>query len=157
VAKTIEGTLDGGSGRFAVVVARFNDFVTSRLKDGALQALEDHGVPADHIDVVLVPGAFEIPLAARRVADTGRYAAVICLGAVIRGGTPHFEYVAGECARGIADVGAQTGVPAIFGVLTTDTAEQALARAGGEAGHKGRDAALAALEMASVLGKLETP
>lgn len=156
MARTIEGSREGAGHRFAVVVARFNDFVTSRLKEGAVQALEEHGVQADGIDIVLVPGAFEIPLAARRAADSGRYAAVICLGAVIRGGTPHFDYVAGECARGVADVSAETGVPAIFGVLTTDDAAQAMERSGGSAGHKGRDAALAALEMVSVLERLET-
>jgi len=133
------------------VVSRFNDFVTSRLKASAIAELVACGVEATSIDEFLVPGAFELPFAARRAAESGRYAAVICLGAVIRGETPHFDYVATECARGIRKVGEDTGVPAIFGVLTTDDAEQALARAGGAAGDKGRDAARAGLEMADLL------
>jgi 6,7-dimethyl-8-ribityllumazine synthase len=151
----IEGTVRGEGRRFAVVIARFNDFVTGRLAEGAREALRQHGVADESVDEIVVPGAFELPLAARTAADSGRYAAVICLGAVIRGGTPHFDYVARECARGVAEVSAQTGVPAIFGVLTTDDAEQALDRAGGSAGNKGRDAALAALEMASLLERMK--
>lgn len=152
---TIEGRPDGTGLRVAVVVARFNDFVTSKLRDGAVECLEQHGVDGDAIDEIRVPGAFELPLAARVAAETGRYAAVVCLGAVIRGGTPHFDYVAGECTRGIGAVGGDTGVPTIFGVLTTDTVDQAVARAGGDAGNKGRDAALAGLEMASLLKRLK--
>lgn len=146
---------DGEGPGIAVIVSQFNHFVTSRLKDGALQALTESGVPSDRIDVVEVPGAFEIPLAAQQAADTGRYRAVVCLGAVIRGETPHFDFVAAECARGVARVSLETGLPVSFGVLTTDDAEQAMNRAGGTAGNKGRDAALAALEMISVLDGLE--
>lgn len=141
--------------RVALIVGRFNDFVTSRLKDGAMQALTEAGVPAGSIEAAEVPGAFEIPLAARKAAESGRFDAVVCLGAVIRGGTPHFDYVAGECARGVANVTLMTGIPVTFGVLTTDNAEQAMARAGGAEGNKGRDAALAALEMIDVLERLE--
>jgi 6,7-dimethyl-8-ribityllumazine synthase len=136
------------------VIARFNGFVTSRLRDGAVDCLLKHGADADHVDEIWVPGAFEIPLAARAAAGTGRYDAVICLGAVIRGETPHFDFVAGESARGIGRVSAETGVPAVFGVLTTDSADQALARAGGTAGNKGWDAALAAMEMAALLQRI---
>ncbi|MBZ0266551.1 6,7-dimethyl-8-ribityllumazine synthase [bacterium] len=146
---------EGDERRLALIVGRFNDFVTSRLKDGAMQALTEVGVPTGSIEVVEVPGAFEIPLAARKAAESGRFDAVVCLGAVIRGGTPHFDYVAGECARGVANVTLMTGVPVTFGVLTTDDAEQAMARAGGNEGNKGRDAALAALEMIDVLERLE--
>lgn len=151
---TLEGAPRGEGRRFALVIARFNDFVTSRLRDGAVDCLLKHGTDAAHVDEIRVPGAFEIPLAARAAAGTGRYDAVICLGAVIRGATPHFDFVAGECARGIGRVSAETGVPAIFGVLTTDTADQALARAGGDAGNKGWDAAIAAMEMAAVLRRI---
>ena len=154
MSRTIEGQTAGGGRRFALVVSHFNDFVTSRLQRSALQELADCGVAADQVDEIRVPGAFELPLAARVAAQSGRYAAVICLGAVIRGATAHFEYVAGECARGIARVALDTGVPTIFGVLTTDTPEQALERAGGAAGDKGRDAARAALEMADLLDAL---
>jgi 6,7-dimethyl-8-ribityllumazine synthase len=149
-----EGEVRGEGRRFALVVARFNDFVTGKLARAARAALEEHGVDPDAVDEIVVPGAFEIPLAARRAAGSGRYAAVVCLGAVIRGETPHFDYVAGECARGVSEVGRDTGVPAIFGVLTADTVEQATERAGGSRGNKGRDAALAALEMASLLPAL---
>jgi 6,7-dimethyl-8-ribityllumazine synthase len=150
----IEGRTRGEGRRFALVTARFNDFVTSRLAAAAREALLEHGVEEAGIDEIPVPGAFEIPLAARVAAETGRYAAVVCLGAVIRGGTPHFDYVAGECARGVSLVSRDTGVPAVFGVLTTDTVEQATERAGGALGNKGRDAALAALEMADLLADL---
>jgi 6,7-dimethyl-8-ribityllumazine synthase len=152
---TIEGTPAGEGRRVALVVARFNDFVTSRLKAGAMQGLLGQGVSPDGIVEIAVPGAFEIPLAAQTAARTGRYDAVVCLGAVIRGETPHFDFVAGECAAGVARVSLETGVPVIFGVLTTDDADQAMARAGGAAGNKGRDAALAALEMVSLLAALE--
>jgi len=154
VTPTIEGRPDGAGRRFALVVSRFNDFVTSRLQHSARKELEGCGVLPSDIDEILVPGAFEIPLTARLAARSGRYAAVICLGAVIRGATPHFDYVAGECARGVREVGLDTGVPVIFGVLTTDTAEQAVERAGGRAGDKGRDAARAALEMADLVDRL---
>jgi 6,7-dimethyl-8-ribityllumazine synthase len=154
VGRTIEGRAVGAGRRFALVVSRFNDFVTSRLQRSARQELAERGVAPEDVDEIVVPGAFEIPLAAQEAARSGRYAAVICLGAVIRGATAHFEYVAGECARGVARVSVETGVPAIFGVLTTDTPAQALERAGGAAGDKGRDAARAALEMADLLDAL---
>jgi 6,7-dimethyl-8-ribityllumazine synthase len=150
----LEGSVDGEGRRFALVIARFNEFVTSRLRDGAMECLAKHGAKADDVDEIWVPGAFELPAAARAAAGTGRYDAVICLGAVIRGATPHFDYVAGESARGIGRVSTDTGVPAVFGVLTTDTTEQAVERAGGERGNKGWDAALAALEMASLLERI---
>lgn len=149
-----EGDLIGGERRFGIVVARFNAAITERLLAGALDGLVRHGVPAGRVDVAWVPGAFEIPVAALRLAKSGRYAAIICLGAVIRGATPHFDYVCGAAAQGIARVGLETGVPAIFGVLTTDTIEQAVERSGTKAGNKGWDAALAALEMADLLAKL---
>lgn len=154
MSRKLEGSTRGARRRFALVIGRFNEFVTSRLRDGARECLEQHGTRTEDVDEIWVPGAFEIPLAARTAARTGRYDAVICLGAVIRGETPHFDYVAAEAARGIGRVSLDTGVPAIFGVLTTDTAEQALERSGGEAGHKGRDAALAALRMSSLLEEI---
>ncbi len=144
----------GQGRRIALVVARFNEFVTSRLRDGARDALRRHGVRDEDVTELWVPGAFEIPLVARAVAEAGGVDAVVCLGAVIRGETPHFEYVANECARGVADVSRDTGVPAIFGVLTTDTAAQANERAGGKLGNKGWDAALAALDVAATLASI---
>ena len=152
----LEGEPRGEGRRFALVIARFNEFVTRKLRDGAVDCLEKHGTDGGAIDEIWVPGAFELPLAARAAAQTGRYAAVICLGAVIRGGTPHFEYVAGESARGIERVSADTGIPVIFGVLTTDDANQAVARAGGDSGNKGWDAALAGLEMAALLDQVRS-
>jgi 6,7-dimethyl-8-ribityllumazine synthase len=140
--------------RFAVVVSRFNEPVTSRLLEGALAAFRRHGVADEDVEVARAPGAFEIPLVAQRLARSGRFDAVVCLGAVIRGETPHFEYVAGECARGVQAVGLGTGVPCIFGVLTTDSVEQALERAGGSHGNKGWDASVAAMEMAALLESL---
>jgi 6,7-dimethyl-8-ribityllumazine synthase len=137
--------------RIAVVVARFNLAVTEALLAGAREALTKHGVAEDAVDVVMVPGAFELPLCAQRLAATGRYDALVCLGAVVRGDTPHFDYVAGEAARGIGEVGRRYDLPVSFGVLTTDDMAQALARAGGEHGNKGYDAAMTALEMVSVL------
>jgi 6,7-dimethyl-8-ribityllumazine synthase len=154
MGKKFEGVPDGKGRKFALVVSRFNEFVTGRLRDGAFDCLLRHGAAAADVDEISVPGAFEIPLAAKTAAASGRYDAVICLGAVIRGATPHFDYVAGESARGVARVSTETGVPAIFGVLTTDSVEQALERAGSKGGNKGWDAALAALEMASVLESL---
>jgi 6,7-dimethyl-8-ribityllumazine synthase len=151
---TFEGKLTGSGLRFAVVVARFNDFIGDRLLSGANDALRRHDVPEDAIDVVWVPGCFEIPIVARRLACSGNYAAVICLGAVIRGATAHFEYVAGAAASGIAAVGAETGVPTVFGVLTTETIEQAIERAGTKAGNKGYDAAVSAIEMANLMREL---
>lgn len=147
----LEGRLDAHDMRFGLVVARFNDFITGRLLDGAMDALTRHGADAGSIDCAWVPGAFEIPLVARRMAASGRYDAVICLGAVIRGATPHFDYVAAEVAKGVGQVGLETGVPVLFGVLTTDTIEQAIERAGTKAGNKGVDVALAAIEMVDLL------
>jgi 6,7-dimethyl-8-ribityllumazine synthase len=145
----------GDSGRaVALVISRFNEFVTSKLRDGARDCLAKNGVAADDVEELWVPGAFEIPFAAKAAADSGRFDAVVCLGAVIRGETPHFDYVASECARGVQNVSAITGVPTTFGVLTTDTAEQALERAGGRVGNKGFDAAAAALEMIGLLESL---
>jgi len=154
--RTIEGMLTGRGLRIGMVVARFNEFVTSKLMEGALDALVRHEVDPDAIDVLWVPGSFEIPLAAKRMADSGRYDAVVCLGAVIRGATPHFDYVAAEVAKGVANVSLATGVPVIFGVLTTDTIEQAIERAGTKAGNKGFDAAVTAIEMANALRQLDT-
>ncbi|MBV8301455.1 MAG: 6,7-dimethyl-8-ribityllumazine synthase [Candidatus Dormibacteraeota bacterium] len=153
----MKGTLDGTGLRIGVVVSRFNDLVTSRLLAGALDALERHGLVAERITVVWVPGSFEIAAAARDLAEHGGVDAVVCLGCVVRGETPHFDYVAGEAARGVAAVHGATGVPATLGVLTTETVEQALDRAGGKHGNKGADAAVAALEMASVLQQLRRP
>jgi 6,7-dimethyl-8-ribityllumazine synthase len=148
------GTLDAAGMRFGLVVSRFNDVVSTPLLEGAVEALELHGASADDIAIAWVPGAFEIPIAAREIAEHGGVDAVVCLGAVIRGETAHFDYVAGEAARGIASVHASTGVPATFGVLTVDTLEQALDRAGGKHGNKGADAAMAAVEMVSLLREL---
>ena len=140
--------------RVAVVVARFNEIVTRKLLEGALEGLRVHGVDDEDVDVAWVPGAFELPAVARRLAASGTYDAVICLGAVIRGETSHFDHVAGQAAAGIREAAVATGLPVIFGVLTTETLEQALARAGGDHGNKGWDSAAAALEMASLLDQL---
>lgn len=153
--KAIEGGLSAGDLRIACVAARFNDFVVEALLRGALDTLQRHGVQEHQIDVVRVPGAFEIPIVARTLAVSGRYDALIALGAVIRGETPHFDYVAGECAAGLARIALEHGVPIAFGVLTTDTVEQATDRAGGKAGNKGADAALTAIEMAGLLRRLD--
>jgi 6,7-dimethyl-8-ribityllumazine synthase len=155
MANIIEGTLTpSGDLRFAVVVARFNEFITRQLLDGALGGLRRHGVAEQAIDVAWVPGALEIPIVAKRFAESGRYSAVICLGAVIRGSTPHFDYVCAETAKGVASVALQSGVPCIFGVLTTNTIEEAIERAGTKAGNKGYDAAISAIEMATLLRRL---
>lgn len=145
--KLIEGKLTAPAGKFAIVAARFNDFIVSRLVEGAEDTLKRHGVADDDIELARVPGAFEIPLIAKKLAATGRYAAVICLGAVIRGSTSHYDFVCAEVSKGVAQVGLETGVPTLFGVLTTDSIEQAIERAGTKAGNKGADAALSALEM----------
>lgn len=150
----IEGDFLAADKRYAIVVSRFNQFITERLLDGAIDALRRHGVDDKKITVVWTPGAFELPVAVKRVAESGKHDAVIALGCVIRGGTPHFDYVAGEAAKGIGHAALNSGVPVLFGVLTTDTIEQAIERAGTKAGNKGADAALAAIEMASLLGKL---
>lgn len=149
--RQLEGKPSGEGLRIGVALARFNQSVTDRLLAGALEALVAHGVADDAIDVATVPGAFELPLCAQRLAATGRYDALVCLGAVVRGETPHFDFVAGEAARGLAEVSRRHDLPLGFGVLTADTMEQALARAGGERGNKGYEAALTALEMVQVL------
>jgi len=151
----ITGKLNAEGKAFAIVVARFNDVVTGKLLEGAVDMLVRLGAAESDVTVAWVPGAFEIPVAARRLAATGRYAAVVCLGTVVRGQTPHFEYVAGQCAAGIAAIGAETGVPAILGVLTTETMEQAFDRAGGKMGNKGAEAAQAAVEMANLLAQVD--
>ncbi|MDX1431716.1 MAG: 6,7-dimethyl-8-ribityllumazine synthase [Gammaproteobacteria bacterium] len=146
-------SIDGA--RFAVVASRFNAAVTGALLEGAVATLREHGVPDDHVTVVQVPGAFEIPITAKRLAASGRFEAIIALGAVVRGETPHFDYVASACARGIGEAALAEDVPVIFGVLTTDTEDQAHARAGGAHGNKGSEAALAGLEMVTLLRRLE--
>ncbi|HEU4793091.1 MAG TPA: 6,7-dimethyl-8-ribityllumazine synthase [Nitrolancea sp.] len=153
--RTFEGMLTGRGRRFGIVVSRFNQFIGTRLLDGAVDGLLRHEVDRDAIDVAWVPGAFEIPLAASRMARTGSYDAVICLGAVIRGATPHFDYVSAEVSKGIASVGLETGVPVTFGVLTTDTIEQAIERAGAKSGNKGFEAAMTAIEMVNLLTEIE--
>src|SRR3954466_15135261 len=155
MGQTLEGDLNGAGLKMAIVVARFNGIVTGYLLDGAKEALRRHGVAGGDVDVAWVPGSFEIPLAARRLAETGRYAAVICLGCVIRGETGHYDHVAGQSAAGVLQAGLATGVPVLFGVLTTETVEQALNRAGLKSGNKGVDAAMAAIEMVNLLRKLE--
>ena len=152
--KIIQGDLAAKGLKFGIVAARFNDFITSRLVDGAVDGLQRHGVAEGSIEIVKVPGAYEIPLAAQMMARAKKYDAVICLGAVIRGSTPHFEYVSAEVSKGVAAVSMEAGVPVIFGVLTTDTIEQAIERAGTKSGNKGWDAALAAIEMANVMKQL---
>lgn len=154
MANVYQGQLVAGKHRFAVIVSRFNEFISSKLLSGAIDALVRHGVDDKAIDVVWTPGSFEIPVAAGRLASSGKYNAVICLGAVIRGSTPHFDYIASEAAKGIAQVGVSTGVPTIFGIITTDTLEQAIERAGTKAGNKGADAAVAAIEMANLFDAL---
>jgi 6,7-dimethyl-8-ribityllumazine synthase len=152
---TFEGRLTAPAGRFALLCARFNGLIVESLKAGAIDALRRHGVAGEDIDIILVPGAFEMPLAAKKLAGTGRYVGIVALGAVIRGSTPHFDYVAGECAKGLAAVALESQVPVGFGVLTTDSIEQALERAGTKAGNKGADAAMSTLEMVGLLKALE--
>ena len=154
MAKVLEGVLNAEGMRFALVASRFNDFITSKLLEGAIDTLKRHGCAEDNITVVWVPGAFETPLARRKLAASGKFDAVVALGAVIRGATSHFDYVAAEVSKGIAQVSLDSGVPVIFGVLTTDTIEQAIERAGTKAGNKGADSALAAIEMVSLLGEI---
>ena len=149
--KTYEGQLVAGNEKFCIILSRFNDFIGSKLLSGALDELKRHGVTDDNIDIVKVPGAFEIPITAQKFAQTGKYNAIITLGAVIRGATAHFDYVSAEVSKGIAQVSLQTGVPVIFGALTTDNIEQAIERAGTKAGNKGSDAAKSAIEMANLL------
>jgi 6,7-dimethyl-8-ribityllumazine synthase len=152
--KVYEGKLLAQGLRFGVVISRFNDFICDRLLGGALDALKRSGGSEEQIDVFKVPGAFEIPLIAKQVAVSGRYDAVICLGAVIRGATPHFDYVANEVSKGIASVSLESNIPIAFGVLTTDTLEQAIERAGSKAGNKGWDAAMAAVEMVNLIKQM---
>ncbi len=149
-----QGDLNAAGMTFAIVVSRFNEFITGKLLDGALDCLTRHGASDADIDVCWVPGSFEVPMVARRAAASGKYQAVLCLGAVIRGQTPHFDYVAAEVSKGVAQVGLEADCPVTFGVLTTDTIEQAIERAGTKAGNKGADAALAAIELADLLEKL---
>jgi 6,7-dimethyl-8-ribityllumazine synthase len=152
--KKYEGELQAKGLKFAVIVSRFNDFITNKLLDGALDALIRHGASEQNIDVIKVPGAFEIPLVAKIVAGKKNYDAVICLGTIIRGATPHFDYVAAEASKGIATASMETGTPIAFGVVTSDTIEQAVERAGSKSGNKGWDAAMVAIEMAQLLKKL---
>ncbi len=148
--KTYEGQLIARNYRFGIVVSRFNDFLSQKLLSGALDALKRHEADEDNIEVSWVPGAFEIPLVAKKMAESNKYDAVICLGVIIRGATPHFEFVSSEVAKGVGKVGLDTGVPTIFGVVTTDTIEQAIERSGSKAGNKGWDAAVGAIEMADL-------
>ena len=152
--KIIEGEFQAKGLKFCIVVSRFNDFITNKLLDGAMDILLRHGAVEQDIDVIKVPGSFEIPLAAKKAAEKKSYNAVICLGTIIRGATPHFEYIAAEAAKGIASASMETGVPMAFGVITADTIEQAVERAGTKSGNKGADAALVAIEMAQLLKKL---
>jgi len=154
MGRVIEGKLTADGLKVAIVASRFNHFITDRLEEGAKDALARHGADEKDVDVIRVPGAFELPLVAAKVAKSGRYDAVICLGAVVRGSTPHFDYVASEAAKGIAMAGMESGVPVIFGVLTTDTLEQAIERAGTKGGNKGWNAAVSAIEMANLLKQM---
>jgi 6,7-dimethyl-8-ribityllumazine synthase len=154
MAKYFEGNFQAEGKKIGIVLARFNSFIAERLLDGALDTLSRFGVRGDDIEVARVPGAFEIPLVARKMAKSGRYDAVICLGAVIRGATPHFDFVANEAAKGIAQAGMESEVPIIFGVLTTDTIDQAIERAGSKAGNKGSECAAAAIEMVNLMNNL---
>lgn len=153
--KVYEGNLIAGERRFAVVVGRFNEFIGSKLLGGCIDGLKRHGCNEENIEITWVPGAFEMPLAAQKLAKSGRYDAVICLGAVIRGSTPHFDYVSSEVSKGIAKVMLDTGIPVIFGVLTTENIEQAIERAGTKSGNKGFDAAVTAIEMTNLLKSIE--
>ena len=154
MAKVVEGKIIAKGMKFGIVASRFNDFISGKLIDGALDALNRSGADTKDVEIIRVPGAFEIPLAAKKAAQSGRFDAVICLGTVIRGATPHFEYISAEVSKGIASVGLDTGVPVIFGVITTDTIEQAIERAGSKSGNKGWDAALSAIEMVDLFKKL---
>ncbi len=152
--KVHEGQLNAQGKRFAIVVSRFNDLVTTRLLDGALDCLERHGAEDGDIEIAWVPGAFELPIVAQKLAKSGRFDVVICLGAIVRSDTPHFDYVAGESSKGIAHVGLETGVPITFGVVMADTVDQAVQRAGIKAGNRGWDAAMNAIEMASLMSTI---
>ncbi len=152
--KVIEGELQAKGLKFGIIVSRFNDFITSKLLDGALDALHRHGADEKDIEIVKVPGSFEIPLVAKKLAAKGTFSAIICLGTVIRGATPHFEYISAEVSKGIASASLETGIPIAFGIITSDTIEQAVERAGTKSGNKGWDAAITAIEMAQVIKKL---
>jgi len=152
--KSIEGDLNGAGHKVGIVVSRFNDFITGRLVDGAVDCLVRHGVKDQDIEVVKVPGAFEIPMAAKRMIGKKKYDAILCLGAVIRGGTPHFEYIAGAAAKGIGTLALEASIPVLFGVLTTDNLEQAIERAGAKSGNKGWETALTAIEMINLYKQL---
>ena len=153
--RVLEGQLSAEGFKFGIIVSRFNDFISSRLVEGAMDALVRHGATEEQVSVIKVPGAFEIPLTAKKLAESGRYDALICLGAVIRGSTPHFDYVAAEVSKGIASVSLESRIPVTFGVLTTDNLEQAIERAGSKSGNKGYDVAMAAIEMVNLFKELE--
>ena len=153
--KTIEGNLVASNGKFAILMARFNGFIVESLLEGAIDTLKRHGVHENSIEIIRVPGAFEMPIAAQRIAAQNKYDAIIALGAVIRGGTPHFDYVAGECVKGLSQVSLNADIPVAFGVLTVDSIEQAIERAGTKAGNKGGEAAITALEMVNLFAELD--
>lgn len=155
MAREIQGNLLGAGKVFGIIVSRYNNFITQRLLDGAIDALARHGVKEEDVDIFWVPGACEIPIAALKAAESHKYHAVICLGAILRGETPHFDYVANESAKGIAHVGLSTGIPTIYGVITTETLEQAINRAGAKTGNKGAEAALSAIEMANLIDQIQ--
>ena len=153
--KSIDGDFNAGDAKFCILAGRFNSFIVERLVEGAVDALVRHGTSRDNIEIIRVPGAYEMPISAQRIAQTGKYDSIIALGAVIRGSTPHFDFVAGECSKGLAQVSLAADLPIIFGVLTTDTIEQAVERAGTKAGNKGAEAAVTAIEMISLFSKLK--
>lgn len=155
--RTYEGSFEAEHLRVAIIASRFNEAIVERLVEGALECLQKHGVPDEYVSTVWVPGAFELPVTAKRIASSGEVDAIVCVGAVIRGDTPHFDYVAGEAARGITNASLETGIPITLGVLTTDTMEQAEERAGGRVGNKGFESALAAIEMANLFATLPKP
>ena len=155
MSRLIQGNLIAKDLKFAIVVSRFNDFITSRLLDGAMDAILRHGGSEDNVVIIRTPGAFEIPVVAKKLADSKKYDAIVCLAAIIRGATPHFEYIASEVAKGLANVALETKVPVSFGVLTTDTLEQAIERAGSKSGNKGFDAAVSAIEIANLFKQLD--
>ncbi|OOP55485.1 MAG: 6,7-dimethyl-8-ribityllumazine synthase [Candidatus Brocadia carolinensis] len=155
MAREIQGNLLGAGKVFGIIVSRYNNFITQRLLDGAIDALARHGVKEEDVDIFWVPGACEIPIAALKAAESLKYHALICLGAILRGETPHFDYVANESAKGIAHVGLSTGIPTIYGVITTETLEQAINRAGAKTGNKGAEAALSAIEMANLIDQIQ--
>lgn len=155
MVKTIQGKLDASGKKFGIVVSRFNEFITSKLVEGAVDSLVRHGAKDSEIEIAWVPGSFEIPVVTKKMAGSGRYNAVLCLGCVIRGGTPHFDYVAAEVSKGVAHVSMESAVPVVFGVLTTDSIEQAIERAGTKHGNKGAEAAMGAIEMANLFDQLK--